>query len=165
MLSDSYNTSGTAITRAELDVVTGDLPGSGNPVNSQPVVVLGDFNDPVNATDEGRGMCQIVHDMAPKARIGFATADVGEVGFANNIRALAGLAGYTYPSEIQQGFKGDVVCDDVSYLDEPMFQDGIVAQGVNDVVAAAVTYCSSAANNWMHMAIPPFFGRRRMATA
>jgi hypothetical protein len=86
--------------------------------------------------------------MAPKARIGFATADSGELGFANNIRALAGLPGYTYPDATQQGFKGDVVCDDVSYLDEPMFQDGIIAQGVNDVVAAGVTYASSAANNW-----------------
>jgi hypothetical protein len=86
--------------------------------------------------------------MAPKARIGFATADSGELGFANNIRALAGLPGFTYPDATQQGFKGDVVCDDVSYLDEPMFQDGIIAQGVNDVVAAGVTYCSSAANNW-----------------
>src|SRR5207237_7276873 len=90
----------------------------------------------------------IVTDMAPKARIGFATADVGELGFANNIRALAGLPGYTYPDATQQGFAGDVVCDDVSYLDEPMFQDGIVAQGVIDVVNAGVTYCSSAANNW-----------------
>ena len=69
-------------------------------------------------------MCQIVADIAPKARIGFATADTGEVGFANNIRALGGLPGFTYPVNVQQGFRGDVVCDDVSYLDEPMFQDG-----------------------------------------
>src|SRR4029079_19510143 len=82
------------------------------------------------------------------ARIGFATADTGEVGFANNIRALGGLPGFTKPAAIQQGFKGDVVCDDVSYLDEPMFQDGIIAQGVIDVVNAGVSYCSSAANNW-----------------
>src|SRR5947209_1003380 len=93
-------------------------------------------------------MCQIVADMAPRARIGFATADLGEVSFANNIRALAGLPGFTYAPNIQQGFKGDVVCDDVSYLDEPMFQDGIIAQGAIDAVNAGVTYCSSAANNW-----------------
>ena len=138
-----------AFTRAAEDVASGDLPGTGNPVNSQPVVVLADFADPVNATDEGRGMCQIVHDIAPKARIAFATADAGgELGFANNIRALGGLPGYTYPDAIQQGFAGNVVCDDVSYIDEPMFQDGIVAQGVIDVVNAGKVYCSSAANNW-----------------
>lgn len=158
VMSDSYNSQPSeegGFTTADQDVASDDLPGTANTVpppagsgNTQPVVVLQDFSNPPNATNEGRAMCQIVHDMAPKARIGFATADTGELGFANNIRALGGLPGYTYPDATQQGFKGDVVCDDVSYLDEPMFQDGIIAQGVNDVVAAGVTYCSSAANNW-----------------
>lgn len=151
VLSDSFNSQPSTEggqTTAQADVLTEDLPGTGNLINSQPVVVLQEYNSPPNATNEGRGMCQIVADIAPKARIGFATADVGEVGFANNIRALGGLSGFTKDPSVQQGFKGDVVCDDVSYLDEPMFQDGIVAQGVNDVVVAGVTYCSSAANNW-----------------
>jgi hypothetical protein len=159
VMSDSFNSQPSAeggFTTAQADLVTGDLPGGTgvapgganlNP-NTQPVVVLQDFNPTPGATNEGRGMCQIVADMAPMARIGFATADTGEVGFANNIRALGGLPGFTYPDATQQGFKGDVVCDDVSYLDEPMFQDGIVAQGVIDVVNAGVSYCSSAANNW-----------------
>jgi hypothetical protein len=160
VMSDSFNSQPSAeggATTAQADVGTGDLPGvpvgpPGSPVNTnpntQPVVVLEDYNPTPGATNEGRGMCQIVADIAPMARIGFATADTGEVGFANNIRALAGLPGFTKDAATQQGFKGDVVCDDVSYLDEPMFQDGIIAQGVNDVVAAGVTYCSSAANNW-----------------
>ncbi len=151
VMSDSYNSQPSeegGFTTAEADVASGDLPGLAAGANPQPVVVLEDFSSPPNATNEGRGMCQIVADIAPKARIGFATADTGEVGFANNIRALAGLPGFTYPAAVQQGFKGDVVCDDVSYLDEPMFQDGIVAQGVIDVVNAGTTYCSSAANNW-----------------
>jgi hypothetical protein len=159
VMSDSFNSQPSAeggFTTAQADVASGDLPGGPgvapgganlNP-NTQPVVVLQDFNPTPGATNEGRGMCQIVADMAPMARIGFATADTGEVGFANNIRALGGLPGFTYPDATQQGFKGDVVCDDVSYLDEPMFQDGIVAQGVIDVVNAGVSYCSSAANNW-----------------
>jgi hypothetical protein len=126
------------------DVANFDLPGaSGNPVNTQPVVILQD----VTGTDEGRGMGQIVYKMAPKARIGFATANTGEVGFANNIRALAALPGYEFPPEIQQGFKADVICDDVTYSDEPFFQDGIVAGGVDDVAAAGVSYFSSAGNN------------------
>ncbi|MEP7015682.1 MAG: S8 family serine peptidase [Verrucomicrobiota bacterium] len=148
VMSDSYNSQPSeegGYTTAQQDVGTQDLPGAGNLTNSQPVVVLQDFSSPPNATNEGRAMCQIVADIAPKARIAFATADVGELGFANNIRALGGLPGFTYPN---QDFAGDVVCDDVSYLDEPMFQDGIVAQGVIDVVNAGVTYCSSAANNW-----------------
>ena len=144
VMSDSYNTS-TATIKAANDVTSGDLPGPGNPVNTQPVVVLQDY---AGGTDEGRGMVQIVHDVAPKARLAFATADNGQVGFANNIRALAGLAGYTYSSDVQQGFKADVICDDVGYFAEPMFQDGVISQAIDDVTAAGVSYFSSAANEW-----------------
>ena len=58
-------------------------------------------------------MLQIVHDIAPKARLGFATANGGEVNFANNIRSLAG-----FPSAPQHGggFKADVIVDDIIYL-------------------------------------------------
>lgn len=126
------------------DVNNFDLPGAaGNPVNTQPVVILQDLA----GTDEGRGMGQIIYKMAPKARIGFATANGGEVGFANNIRALAALPGFEYPPEVQKGFKADVICDDVGYSDEPFFQDGIVGNAVDDVFAAGVSYFSSAGND------------------
>jgi len=141
-ISDSFNTSGTG--SASTDVGTKDLPGPGNNINSQPVVVLQDFP---GGTDEGRGMCQIAYKMAPRARIGFATADNGEVGFANNIRALAGLPGFAYPAATQQGFKADAICDDVGYFDEPYFQTGIIGEGINDVYAAGVSYFSSAGND------------------
>jgi len=141
-ISDSFNTSGTG--SAATDVGTKDLPGPGNNINSQPVVVLQDFP---GGTDEGRGMCQIAYKMAPRARIGFATADTGEVGFANNIRALGALPGFTYPAGTQQGFKADAICDDVGYFDEPFFQTGIIGDGVNDVHAAGVSYFSSAGND------------------
>ncbi len=136
-LSDSYG-SGTT------DVNNFDLPGAGNnPVNTQPVVVLQD----VSGTNEGRGMVQIGYKMATKARLAFATGAAGEVGFANNIRALAALPGFEYPPEVQQGFKGDVICDDLGYGDEPFFQDGIIAAAVNDVFDAGVSYFSSAGND------------------
>ena len=94
-MSDSYDTN-AAPNSAALDIATGDLPGAGNPFgNTEPVVVL---QDSPGGTDEGRAMLQIVHDMAPKARLGFATANGGEVNFANNIRALAG-----FPDAPQRG--------------------------------------------------------------
>ena len=114
VMSDSFDGSPTTTDRAAADTAADELPQ---------VVVLEDVSPTNQPTDEGRGMCQIVHDIAPGAKIGFATAFTGSVGFANNIRALAGIPGFTKAPSIQQGFKGDVVCDDVSYLDEPMFSD------------------------------------------
>jgi hypothetical protein len=140
VISDSFDTN-AAPNSAALDVASGDLPGVGNPLgNTEPVVVLED--SPLR-TDEGRAMAQIVHDLAPKARLGFATANGGQVNLANNIRALAGFAGAAHAVP---GFKADVIVDDVLYPDEPFFQDGIVAQAVDDVVAAGVSYFSSAGN-------------------
>ncbi|MES1264014.1 MAG: S8 family serine peptidase, partial [Peristeroidobacter soli] len=140
VMSDSYDTN-TAPNSAALDIASGDLPGVGNPLgNTEPVVVLEDF--PAR-TDEGRAMLQIVHDIAPKAKLGFATANTGQLGFANNIRALAGDP--TAPN-YRAGFKADVIVDDIIYLDEPFFQDGIVAQAVDEVVAKGVSYFSSAGN-------------------
>ncbi len=140
VMSDSYDMEGS-LTTADGDVATGDLPGPGNPTNGRPVAVLqeGDPGD----TDEGRAMLQIVHDVAPKARLGFATANGGEVNFADNIRSLAGLPGA--PHAIN-GFKADIIVDDVIYPTEPMFQDGVVAQAVDDVAAAGVSHFSSAGN-------------------
>jgi hypothetical protein len=139
VMSDSYDTN-AAPNSAALDIASGDLPGAGNPNNTQPVVVL---QDSPGGTDEGRAMLQIVHDMAPKARLGFATANGGQLNFANNIRSLAGLPGA--PNAVP-GFKADVIVDDIIYLDEPMFQDGIIAQAVDEVAAAGVSYFSSAGN-------------------
>jgi hypothetical protein len=140
VLSDSYDTNASPQGAAE-DIASGDLPGAGNPLgNTTPVVVL---QDSPNRTDEGRAMLQLVHDIAPKSRLGFATANGGEVNFANNIRALAGMP--DAPNTVA-GFKADIIVDDISYLTEPMFQDGIIAQAVDDVAAAGVSYFSSAGN-------------------
>ena len=40
-----------------------------------------------------------------------------------------------------------MICDDVSYFDEPMFQNGVVAQAIQTVEAEGVTYVAAAANN------------------
>lgn len=140
VMSDSYDTN-AAPNSAALDISTGDLPGAGNPAgNTQPVVLL---EDQPAGTDEGRAMLQIVHDMAPKARLGFATANGGQLNFANNIRSLAGLPGAPHAVA---GFKADIIVDDIIYPDEPMFQDGIIAQAVDEVFAKGVSYFSSAGN-------------------
>ena len=142
VLSDSFASNAAAATT---NVNNFDQPGHpSNPQNTQPIVVLEDIT---GATDEGRGMTEIVYKMAPKAKIGFATAFTGEVGFANNIRALSGR----FPSvpNTQPGFRADIITDDVSYGGEPVFADGgIVANGVDDVAAMGVAYFSSSANSY-----------------
>ncbi|MFN8018898.1 MAG: fibronectin type III domain-containing protein [Acidimicrobiales bacterium] len=129
ILSDSYNN----LSGAATDVAGGDLPGAGNPCgHTTPVTVQADLGS--GGADEGRAMAQIVHDLAPGSPISFATAFVSESDFANQIRNLA-----------TNGSK--VIVDDISYFDEPVYQDGIVAKAVNDVTAQGVTYFSSAANS------------------
>ncbi len=134
VMSDSFDTSGGSITARD-DVRSGDLPGPGNPNNQTPVKVLED----VTGTDEGRAMCQIVHDMAPGANLAFATANTGEIGFADNIRLLAA-------PKSQGGAAAQVIVDDVIYFTEGMFQDTTVAKAVDDVTAQGVSYFSSAGN-------------------
>ncbi|WP_426574026.1 fibronectin type III domain-containing protein [Aquihabitans sp. McL0605] len=129
VLSDSYNNVGGAAT----DVSNGELPGTGNPCGrTTPVIVQSDKAS--GGTDEARGMAQAVHDVAPGATIMVATAFNGDVDFAQQIRNLA-TAG------------AKVIVDDVSYFNEPVYQDGIIAKAIADVTAAGVTYFSSAANS------------------
>jgi len=84
--------------------------------------------------DEGTAMLEIIHDVAPNAALGFATAFNGDASFADNIRALRFDLGC------------DIIVDDVIYFAEPYFQDGMIAQAVNDVVADGGLYFSSAGN-------------------
>lgn len=140
-LSDSYDTatlngSGDPLTiHAAQDVASGDLPGPANPQNRTPVAVVEE--GPADATDEGRAMLQIAHDVAPAAKLCFASAFLGEVEFAENIRKLADPAGTC---------GADVVVDDVVYYDEPMFSDGIVSDAIDDVAGQGVHYFTSAQN-------------------
>jgi subtilisin-like proprotein convertase family protein len=86
------------------------------------------------AGDEGTAMLEILHDTAPGAELGFATAFNGDGSFADNIRALRFELGC------------DVIVDDVVYFNESPFQDGVIAQAVEAVVADGAVYFSSAGN-------------------
>lgn len=121
VLSDSYNCKGGAAT----DVANGELPAG--------VVVLREYGSCTQAADEGRAMLQIVHDLAPGASLAFYTAFNGIADFANGIQALRNAG-------------ADVIVDDVLYFSELMFQDGVVAQAVDNVVAQGATYFSAATN-------------------
>jgi hypothetical protein len=84
--------------------------------------------------DEGRAILQIVHAVAPDAKLAFYTAVNSEADFASGILALANAG-------------AKVIDDDVGYADEPFFQDGVVAQAINQVSSQGVAYFSSAGND------------------
>ncbi|WP_372660107.1 S8 family serine peptidase [Amycolatopsis kentuckyensis] len=84
--------------------------------------------------DEGTAMLEIIHDLAPNAKLGFASAFNSDASFADNIRKLR------FESHC------DVIVDDVIYFKESPFQDWIIAQAVNDVTADGALYFSSAGN-------------------
>src|SRR5581483_4500358 len=91
--------------------------------------------------DEGRAMLQIIHDLAPRAQLFFATAILSEQSFADNIVTLREL------------YHCDIIIDDVGYFDEPVFQDGIVAQAVNKITSEGDLYFYDAGSN---LTIPGF---------
>lgn len=119
-LSDSYDCLGGAAG----DVATGDLPAGVNVLDDSACA----------ASDEGRAMMQLIHDVAPGASQAFHTAFGGQAGFAQGIIDLANAG-------------ADVINDDVIYFAEPMFQDGIIAQAVDRAVGAGIPYFSSAGNS------------------
>ena len=126
VLSDSFNTSAAAASGTDnvlTNIASGDLPLATKVLQDSP-----------NGTDEGRGMAQLIHDIAPGAAIDFATANGGQANFANNILALAA-----------DGAK--VIVDDVIYFLEPAYQDGVIAQAIDQVAGQGVSYFSSAGNN------------------
>jgi Subtilase family len=144
VLSDSYDQatdaadgSGPVATHAAEDVGNGDLtgPANGCPGQSMTVNVLDDLGvSAPEASDEGRAMLQVIHDIAPRASLAFATAFHSEVSFAENIEELANAG-------------ANVIVDDVSWFEEPFFQDGPIAAAVNKVTSEGVIYLSSAGNN------------------
>ncbi|RYU95287.1 3-coathanger stack domain-containing protein [Emticicia agri] len=130
VLSDSYDLLGGA----NAGVIAGELPGTGNPDGfTTPVTVLSESLS--GGADEGRAMIEIIHDVAPGAQLYYYSAFNGEADFANGIRALAAA-----------GCK--IIVDDITYLLEPFFQDGLIAQAVDEVTANyGVSYYSSAGNS------------------
>jgi hypothetical protein len=83
--------------------------------------------------DEGTAMLEIVHDVAPEAALGYATALGGPAQFAQNILDLE-----------TRGCR--IIVDDVLYIDESPFQDGVPSAAVDEVAAQGVLYFSSAGN-------------------
>lgn len=130
VLSDTL---GISAARDQLNalIASGDLPA-----DAAAIVVNGVSQDGGVGASEGTAMMEIVADVAPNAKIFFATASTSAASFANNIRALRAAP-----------YNCDIIVDDYTYFNEGAFQDGPIARAVNDVVASGALYFSSAANS------------------
>lgn len=136
VISDSFNVLGGAA----VGIAAGDLPGVGNPNGFLSAVNV--VNDDVVGTDEGRGMIELIHDLAPGAEILFHSA-------FNNPGALGTSPSTTIANAIDnlRLAGADIIVDDVGILTAAKYQDGAAAQAVDAAVAAGIGYFSSAGNN------------------
>ncbi len=121
VISDSMNQVGGGIAASR---ATGDLPA-----NTTTIL------DEAGGSDEGRAMAEIIYDEAPGLNsITFSSGTaLGAVGKAQSIDNLTARG-------------VDLIADDIFYLSEPFFQDGVVAQAVDRSKAAGVAYLASAGN-------------------
>ena len=130
-LSDSYDVATTDSANAADGVASGDLPGTGNPCGrTAPVDVVAE--GPANGKDEGRAMLELVHDVAPGAELAFASASP-ETAFPSRVAALRAAG-------------ADVLVDDVTYFDDPFFQQGPASVAIGEASSAGTAYFSSAGN-------------------
>ncbi|MGQ0592946.1 MAG: S8 family peptidase, partial [Gammaproteobacteria bacterium] len=120
-LSDSFNCLGGAAA----GVASGDLPAA--------VAVLEEGPCAQGLTDEARALAEVIHDVAPGAAIAVHSAFNGQANFAQGIVDLANAG-------------ARVITDDVIYFAEPMFQDGPIAQAVDQVKTRGISYFSAAGN-------------------
>jgi hypothetical protein len=127
ILSDSFNLLGGAAS----DIANGDLPSSFSVASN--VLEEG----PAGGNDEGRAMAELIHRIAPGAQLYFHTAFNGQADFAAGIEQL-------------QAAGCQIIVDDVTYFDEPFFQDNTslssIQGAVHDVVALGSSYFTAASN-------------------
>jgi len=131
IVSDSFNdtldgtVSGSGCARTLTGTApqrSGDLPAS--------VTVLDSGS---GGADEGAGMAELVHDLAPGADILFHAGGDDESAFAAGVDQLRSCG-------------AQVIVDDLIFFAEPMFQDGPIAQAERRAVAAGVPVFSAAGN-------------------
>jgi len=121
---------------AAQDEASGALPASVHVVQEADCANFGGPQQ-LPDSDEGRAILQIVHDVAPGASLAFYGLTGSEADFANGVTALANAG-------------ARVEADDIGFLDEPFFQDGIISQAIDSVVTRAsnpVAYFVAAGND------------------
>ena len=100
VMSDSYDMALGVPTYAALDVEARELPVGVDLVE----------DNKFKASDEGRAMMQIIHDVAPGAELAFHTATASPRQFEIAFKRLA--------------LTCDIIVDDITFITEPFYGDG-----------------------------------------
>lgn len=109
-------------------VASGDLPSDVIIVNGQ------DGSGIANPTDEGRALAEIIHDLAPGATLLFHS------GFPTSFNMIRAIQALTDAG-------ADIIIDDIGFFDEPVFEDGLVAQAVQNAIDDGVVYITAIGND------------------
>ena len=105
--------------------------------NDLPDIIEVDPNSP-GSGDEGTALLEIVHDLAPGAKLAFS----GPYTSLDMVDSILWLA-----NEAFDGEGADVIVDDYRFYFEPYFEDGMVAQAAADAVAGGAVFVSAAGNS------------------
>ncbi|UOE42939.1 S8 family serine peptidase [Agromyces larvae] len=139
IISDSFATAPGLLTTPEQDVSIGSLPGPGNPCGYEtPVEVLADGP----GSDEGRAMAQLVHGIAPGARLLFATTDLDSLGRTTPRHIFHAV-------QLLVAAGADIIVDDIGEELDLYFQQGITSAMMRAAAAAdpSLMFFSSAGND------------------
>ena len=131
VLSDSYDMALGAPEYAALDIANGELP-----VNID--LRLDNSN---KASDEGRAMMQIIHDVAPGATLAFHTATASPRQFEVGFQALKD--GGTLPNQAPC----DIIVDDITFITEPFFGMGRISELIQSFVSEPGKFHFTSAGN------------------
>lgn len=87
---------------------------------------------------EGTALMEIIHDLAPGARLAFS----GPSTSFEMVESILWLANDAFDGE-----GADIIVDDLGYYAQPYFEDGYVAEAAADAVAGGAVYVSAAGND------------------
>jgi subtilisin family serine protease len=107
---------------------SGDLPANLTIVNGQ------DGSTDPDALDEGRALAEIIYDLAPGVSLLFRTGFPTSVDFIAAVRELTAAGAH-------------VIVDDLGFFNEPVFEEGPVAQAVRQAIQQGVVFVSAAGND------------------
>ncbi len=113
----------TGVTSLAAQQAAGSLPGN--------VTVLPGL---AGSGDEGTAVLEVIYTLAPAAQLYFATSGATDADMAAAIAAL-------------QAAGCQIIVDDITFYDEPAFQDGPIAQAVDAFTNGGGLYVSSAGND------------------